>query len=229
MVWAPDAIWDASKGKTLNICFSDTVNDADYYIKVNTWFIGHPNLYVTCCLLLIPYQPELQYSTSDLEHNGTATNSVIRYAYTSDFKTFTSPETFIAPSFSIIDLALLKLPQYGTNSYARFLKDETDTYVYMERSDDGLFGTWTRPGGDSAIIQSRTEGPYAYLDNEVEGKVNLLLDYYWSDGYRPFTSTDLNANAWVDGDRTNFPTNLRHGSVIGINKGRYDALNVTWG
>lgn len=58
MVWAPDAIWDASKGKT-NYYFLDTVNDADYYFKINIWSIGHPNLYVTCCLLLIACQPEL--------------------------------------------------------------------------------------------------------------------------------------------------------------------------
>lgn len=99
----------------------------------------------------------------------------------------------------------------------------------MERSDDGLFGTWTRPGGSAAWIHTQVEGPYAYLDNQIDGKVNLLLDYYGSDGYRPFTSTNMNANAWVDADRSGFPTNLRHGSVIGINQDRYDALNTNWG
>ena len=171
----------------------------------------------------------MQYSTSDSEHTGSPGASEIRYAYTSDFKTFTTPQTLIAASTSVIDLSLLQLPQYGANSYARFLKDESASLVYMERSDDGLFGTWTRPGGDSAWIHTQVEGPYAYLDNQVDGKVNLLLDYYGSDGYRPFISTNLNANAWVDGDRTNFPTYLRHGSVIGINQEKYDALNANWG
>jgi hypothetical protein len=79
------------------------------------------------------------------------------------------------------------------------------------------------------MIHSGVEGPYAHLDNQVANKVNLLLDYYGSDGYRPFTSTNMNANAWVDGDRTNFPSNLRHGSVIGITQARYDALNTNLG
>lgn len=151
---------------------------------------------------------------------------MIRYAHTADFKTFTAPQTLINPSTSIIDLSLLQL---GTNSYARFIKNETATNVYMERSDTGLFGTWTRPGGGTTFIHSGVEGPYAYSDNLQAGKVILLLDYYGSDGYRPFTSTNLNANAWVDGDRTAFPTNLRHGSVIGITQDKYTALKAKWG
>ncbi|KAH8601620.1 arabinosidase [Bisporella sp. PMI_857] len=167
------------------------------------------------------------YPASDPNHTGTPSASVMRYAYTSDFKTFTTAQTLIDVSpTSIIDLSILQL---GTNSYARFLKNESASNVYMERSDTGLFGTWTRPGGSTAVIRTSVEGPYAYADNLVAGKVNLLLDYYGGDGYRPFTSTNLNANAWVDADRTNFPTNLRHGSVIGITQARYDALNAKWG
>lgn len=99
----------------------------------------------------------------------------------------------------------------------------------MERSDSGLFGDWSRVGGEDAIIRSEVEGPAAYLDNEVEGKAYLLLDYYNSDGYHPVESTDLGANDWVDSDRTNFPTNRRHGSVIGVDQERYDALKASLG
>jgi hypothetical protein len=152
---------------------------------------------------------------------------MIRYAYTSDFKTFSKPQTLINKSpTSIIDLSIIQL---GTNSFARFLKNESATNVYMERSTTGLFGTWTRPGGGTTFIHSGVEGPYAYADNVTPGKVNLLLDYFGGDGYRPFTSTNMDANAWVDADRTNFPKNLRHGSVLGIKKEKYDALNSKWG
>lgn len=99
----------------------------------------------------------------------------------------------------------------------------------MERSDTGLFGTWTRPGGSEAIIRSSVEGPYAYLDNLVEGKATLLLDYFDGDGYHPFTSTTLGTGNWSDADRTDFPTELRHGSVVGITQESYDALNTKWG
>ena len=152
---------------------------------------------------------------------------MIRYAYTSDFKTFSAPQTLIDKSpTSIIDLSVIQL---GTNSFARFLKNESASNVFMERSDTGIFGTWTRPGGGTTFIHSGVEGPYAYADNIVASKVNLLLDHYGSDGYRPFTSNNMNANAWVDASRSNFPSNLRHGSVIGINQDRYNALNAKWG
>ncbi|KAH6702013.1 hypothetical protein BKA61DRAFT_661414 [Leptodontidium sp. MPI-SDFR-AT-0119] len=191
MVWAPDAIWDSSKGQ--------------YLVHWASKF----------------------YSSSDTSHIGTPGADVIRYAYTSDFRTFSTPQTLIsAGKTSLIDLAYVQL---GANSYARFLKNESATNVYMERSDTGLFGTWSSPGGGTTFIHSGVEGPYAWKDNVVEGRVNLLLDYFGGDGYRPFTSTNMNANAWVDADRSAFPTNLRHGSVIGITKDRYDALNAKWG
>lgn len=119
--------------------------------------------------------------------------------------------------------------QISGKSYARFVKNESAKNVYMERSDSGIFGSWSRPGGAAAIIRQSTEGPYAYWDNVTPDKANLLLDYYSSDGYHPFTSTNLDANVWVDADRSNFPINLRHGSVIGLTQDRYDALNAKWG
>lgn len=99
----------------------------------------------------------------------------------------------------------------------------------MERSDTGFFGTWSRPGGETAVIKSAVEGPYAYKDNIEEGKVILLLDDFGGDGYIPFTSTDLDTNSWVEADRTNFPTNLRHGSVIGVTEDQYGTLSSAWG
>lgn len=114
------------------------------------------------------------YSSSDPSHTGTPGADIIRYAYTSDFRTFSTPQTLItAGKTSLIDLAYVQL---GANSYARFLKNESATNVYMERSDTGLFGTWTRPGGGNTFIHSGVEGPYAWRDNVVEGRVNLLLD-----------------------------------------------------
>lgn len=162
----------------------------------------------------------------------------MRYSYTKDFRTFSAPQTLInkAPT-PIIDLSLLQLAP-GSNSWVRFLKNESVATVYMERSDTGLFGTWYRPGGAGAIVRGATgggvEGPYAYHDNVTPGKVNLLLDYYGSDGYRPFsakldTAASQNAVNWVDENRSAFPANLRHGSVLGITKQKWDALNAKWG
>ncbi|KAK2760418.1 hypothetical protein FQN54_002488 [Arachnomyces sp. PD_36] len=170
------------------------------------------------------------YDPSDPDHTGTPSESIMRYAHTSDFQTFTPASTLIdATPTSIIDLNILPLTPNTTTSYARFLKNESVKNVYMERSDTGLFGTWTRVGGEEAIIREGVEGPAAYLDNEVEGKAYLLLDYYGEDGYHPLESTDLDSGEWVDSDRSEFPVERRHGSVIGVDGGRYEALKAGFG
>ncbi|EKD20287.1 uncharacterized protein L3040_007295 [Drepanopeziza brunnea f. sp. 'multigermtubi'] len=167
------------------------------------------------------------YKADDPDHVGESGPSEIRYAYTSDFITFTAPQTYIsAAPTSLIDLAIV---QTGGPAYARFLKNESSPSVYMELSQTGLFGTWTRPGGEQAIIETGVEGPYAWRDNKTPLNINLLLDYYGGDGLKPFISTDVDANAWVPADAKNFPKGLRHGSVTSLTQDKYDALNAKWG
>lgn len=166
------------------------------------------------------------YPTSDPNHTGSPSAIRIRYAYTSDFKTFSAPKDYINYSpTNIIDLNILPL---GSNAYARFVKNETAKNVFTEVSTNGLFGTWTRPGGSSAIITSGVEGPAAYWDNQVDGKAHLLLDFYGSDGYRPYESTDVKGGKWKESDRANWPKNLRHGSVLPINATVLSALSAKW-
>ncbi|ORY19127.1 arabinosidase [Clohesyomyces aquaticus] len=164
------------------------------------------------------------YPSSDTKHTGTPSAIRIRYAYTKDFKTFTAPQDYISKSpTNIIDLDILPL---GGSSYARFMKDESAKMVFMELSTTGLFGTWTRPGGSSAAIQSGVEGPAAYMDNQVAGKVHVLLDFYGSDGYRPYETTDVQKgnSGWTASDRGSFPKNLRHGAVLPVNSSVMSAL-----
>lgn len=166
------------------------------------------------------------YPTSDPQHTGSPSAIRIRYAYTKDFKTFSSPQDYINKSpTNIIDLNILPL---GDNAYARFMKDETAKTVFTEVSTTGLFGTWTRPGSATTTIASGVEGPAAYWDNQVAGKAHLLLDFYGSDGYRPYESTDVKGGKWTASDRANFPKNLRHGSVLPINAAQVQALSGKW-
>ncbi|KAK4219878.1 glycosyl hydrolase [Rhypophila decipiens] len=168
------------------------------------------------------------YPTSDPRHTGNPSNIRIRYAYTSDFKTFSTPQTYInyAPT-NIIDLNFLAL---NDTTFLRFMKDETKKTVFAEVSTTGLFGKWTRPGGSSAIIQSGVEGPASYLDNKNPAKVHLLLDHYGADGYRPYESTNPASNSgWTASSRNAFPANLRHGSVLPVTQAQYDALRAKWG
>ncbi|EFQ32395.1 arabinosidase [Colletotrichum graminicola M1.001] len=194
MVWAPDAIWDPTKGQ--------------YLVHWASKF----------------------YAASDPNHTGAPGSTVIRYAYTSDFRTFSTPQTFIDKSpTDVIDLNILPISSDG-RSFARFLKDETLKTVFVEVTTDGLFGTWTRPGGSSATIASGVEGPAAYWDNQVAGKAHVLLDFYGDDGYRPYETANVASNAgWSASPRTGFPSGLRHGSVLPINQTVYDALETRWG
>ncbi|EQB47745.1 hypothetical protein CGLO_13084 [Colletotrichum gloeosporioides Cg-14] len=158
MVWAPEAIWDPSKGQ--------------YLVHWASKF----------------------YPSSDPNHTGAPGPIVIRYAYTSDFKTFSAPATYIDKSpTNIIDLNILPTGTDG-KSFVRFLKDESLKTVFVEVSTTGLFGTWTRPGGASAIIQSGVEGPASYWDNQVAGKAHVLLDFYGEDGYRPYETGNVATN-----------------------------------
>ncbi|KAH8160258.1 hypothetical protein CIB48_g7979 [Xylaria polymorpha] len=169
------------------------------------------------------------YPTSDPNHTGSPSAIRIRYAYTSDFITFTAPQTYIDYSpTNIIDLDILPLDNEG-KSYLRFMKDESIKTVFMEYSSNGLFGPWTRAGGGSGIITSGVEGPAAYRDNTEDSKVHVLLDFYGSDGYRPYESADPKNNKWTASSRTGFPSNLRHGSILPINQTLFDALGKKWG
>ncbi|KAL2257526.1 hypothetical protein VTK26DRAFT_9520 [Humicola hyalothermophila] len=173
------------------------------------------------------------YSPNDPRHTGSPSTTIIRYAHTSDFVTFTRPQTLIDKSpTNIIDLTFLPINE---TSFLRFMKDETRKTVFVEVSADseaGLFGTWTRPGGDGAIIQSDVEGPAAYWDNVVPGKAHLLLDFYGADGYRPYESHQPGSNgggAWTPSDKGAFPSGLRHGSVLPVGEEAYEALRRKWG
>ncbi|KAJ9151301.1 Glycoside hydrolase family 43 protein [Pleurostoma richardsiae] len=168
------------------------------------------------------------YAASDLNHTGTPTNIRIRYAYTSDFQTFTAPQTYIDRSpTDIIDLTILPVLN---QTFLRFMKDETLKTVFVEYSTNGLFGNWTRPGGSSAVIESAVEGPAAYWDNQVAGRAHLLLDFYGGDGYHPYETRNPESNSgWTASNTTGFPTGLRHGSVLPINATVYAALETTWG
>lgn len=101
--------------------------------------------------------------------------------------------------------------------------------MFVEYTTAGLFGTWTRAGGSSGTITSGVEGPAGYWDNQVSGKVHVLLDFYGSDGYRPYESTNPDGNAWNASARTAFPKNLRHGAVLPVNQALYNAVNAKWG
>ncbi|KAK0435579.1 putative arabinosidase [Desarmillaria tabescens] len=168
------------------------------------------------------------YDADDTAHTGTATEDRIVSAYTSDFRTFTEAMDYIViPGTPIIDLTILPL---SDGEYIRFIKNETVLRVWAEHSNGGLFGTWTKIG-DGYVNPYVTEGPLAFHDNEVEGRIHLWLDEYGTDtrvyGYVP-QYTDDGGVTWVNGDRSNFPALMKHGVVVPVNQTQYDAIEAKW-
>jgi hypothetical protein len=173
------------------------------------------------------------YSSADSGHTGTPGATMIRYAHTADFKTFTTPQTYIDHSpYSTIDLTVLPVLANSSSNgitHLRFAKNESNPSVYLETSSNGLAGPWSRPGGPSAVITTGVEGPAAYWDNTIANKAHVLLDFYNSDGYRPYEQSGPNwSNTWTTSSRTGFPTGLRHGSVLPITSSQYNALKLKW-
>jgi hypothetical protein len=146
---------------------------------------------------------------------------MIRYAHTSDFITFTAPQTYFDGG-GIIDLNILPL---SNNGFARFYKNETAALVYQQTSYDGLFGTWvdTHP-----VISSNTEGPAAFWDNAVNARAHLLLDYFGSGaGYKPYRTAYVEGGVWAAENNTT-PVGLRHGSVMSLTSHQWVALDTAY-
>ncbi|GAP88737.1 putative glycoside hydrolase family 43 [Rosellinia necatrix] len=159
------------------------------------------------------------YSTSDTGHTGTASLDRIRYATTRDFATFSAPQDYLAlPDTPLIDQEFLRT---GTNSFTRFLKNETVNQVYQESTTGGLFGTWTRVPG-YLRPESPLEGPAAFADNTTPGLYYVWLDNYTQ--YVPYQTSNLQNPRWSASSTSGFPTGLKHGSVTPLTQKEYDAV-----
>ncbi|KAI0310966.1 arabinosidase [Amylostereum chailletii] len=168
------------------------------------------------------------YANSDTNHTGTAGLDTIMYAYTSDFKTFTKEQVYFASSSApLIDMTLLPL---GGSSYARFWKDESLLRVAEERSTNGIFGPWSRvPNANTWVADVVEEGPLAFLDNAVAGKVHLFLDEYTTaKGYVPLETSDINGGVFTASSTINFPKLLKHGVVKPLTQAQYDTISAKY-
>lgn len=167
------------------------------------------------------------YSTSDPSHQGTAGPDIIRYCTTRDFTTFSAPADYISiPGTSVIDQEFQALPT--ANSFSRFIKNETIGKVYQEVTSEGLFGTWTRVGGDEGyVVQDTREGPASFRDNLDENTYHLWLDNYAGNGnYVPYQTSNIEQGGYTQSDAPNFPQGLRHGSVTPVTQAQYNALQA---
>lgn len=148
------------------------------------------------------------------------------YCKTRDFYTFTEPKVWIDESHSAIDSTVVRDVD-GT--YYRFTKNESKTYIYMEKSDS-LLGEWTMVNSN---IAGGVEGPccFAFNEDDVEkagAKWCLLQDAFGAGGYYPMVTDDL-ASGKFTRISANLPARPRHGTVINITAAEYQAMQEKWG
>ena len=166
------------------------------------------------------------YAADDTQRTGTGSNDMIYYSHTTDFVNFDTPQIWIQEDYSVIDQELLEL---SASSFVRFIKDETATKVYSERSDNGLFGTWTRIDPNNYIIDAVREGPAAYKDINKSYRTWLWLDNYSGQGsYEAYYNDDITQNVWTASDPSLTPTGMRHGTVQQVTQSTLDALNAKY-
>jgi hypothetical protein len=132
----------------------------------------------------------------------------MRYSYTSDFKTFTTPETYVSlGDTTVIDMAFLE----DENTLTRFYV--TGGGPVEQTSTNGLFGDWTTAKG---IIENSSgyEAPYAFWDNV--GSVT---------GNHAWQSTDQASGTFTVNDIHDLAF-MRHLSIMPVTQDQYDALSA---
>ncbi|TDC73422.1 family 43 glycosylhydrolase [Streptomyces hainanensis] len=172
------------------------------------------------------------YAANDPDHTGDTHNRML-YATTSDFRTFSEPETWHDPGYSVIDSTVIE----DDGVFHRFTKDERNPssstpcskFVTQESSTDLLDPAWDFVAdclGRGALSQG--EGPTVFRSN-TEEKWYLFIDEFGGRGYVPFETTDLASGRWTESTGYRLPASPRHGTVLPVTQAEYDRLAERWG
>ncbi|WP_306745254.1 immunoglobulin-like domain-containing protein [Saccharothrix yanglingensis] len=171
------------------------------------------------------------YAEDDPGHTGNTYNKML-YATTRDFRTFTEPQVWVDPGYSVIDSTVIK---HGTEYY-RFTKDERNNtsstpcskFILAERSTelrDTSYDFVADCIGKGSIRQG--EGPTVFKSN-TEDKWYLFIDEFGGRGYVPFETTDLTSGQWRMSTDYQLPSRPRHGTVLPVTKAELDRVRAAY-
>ena len=149
----------------------------------------------------------------------------IYYCKTRDFYTFTDPQVWLEESYSVIDCTVIK--DDVTGYYYRFTKNESSTYIYLERSTS-LMAPFEKVKSWKNIAGA--EGPTSYKLNGKDEWI-LLVDYFGAGGYSPYDIKDFSNPAYtkIAVGTYNLPSKPRHGTVINITGEEYKNIMSAYG
>ncbi|SFR70301.1 Ig-like domain (group 4) [Agromyces sp. CF514] len=167
------------------------------------------------------------------EHSGSSYNRVL-WGATTDFTqgTYAYGGPFVDPGANAIDTTMI---QDGGTTY-RITKDNgLGKGIYMEST---TAARWWEPGTSWTQLQTKigaawaggnaggVEGP-AVFKSHSEDRWYLYVDVIPSTGYRPMTTTDLDAG-WTQLTDPGFfmAPSTKHGGVISLTKAQYDTVRA---
>ncbi|MFE6620058.1 glycoside hydrolase family 43 protein [Streptomyces sp. NPDC057740] len=157
----------------------------------------------------------------------------IYYAHTSDFRTTTTPQTYIERpgTQEIIDTQIVEMPT-GVGNY-RYVRASGDGQITLEGSNS-ILGTWTNLGNLSGIglTGAQVEGPM-WMKFRDRNEWALYLDQYSSGrGYMPVRTTNPSASGTyqmpASGSYDMGATKKRHGSILNLTAAEDSRVLARW-
>ncbi|WP_406036116.1 family 43 glycosylhydrolase [Nocardioides sp. NBC_00163] len=176
------------------------------------------------------------YDEEDPDHAGNTHNRMV-YVTTRDFRTFSEPQVWIDPGYSVIDSTVVE--HEGT--YYRFTKDERNNtsttpcskFIVEEKATSLLDLDWSfvaecigKATADNPGID-RGEGPTIFKSN-TEDKWYLFIDEFGGRGYVPFETTDLESGFFRISSDYQLPSRPRHGTVLPVTKAELDRIRTSY-
>ena len=166
------------------------------------------------------------YAASDSGHTANTYNRMM-YATTSDFRTFSAPQVWVDPGYSVIDSTVIA----DAGTYYRFTKDERSAssgspcgkFILQQKSTTLTSRTYSSVAeciGKGSI--GAGEGPLVFKSN-TEQKWYLFVDEFTGRGYVPFETTNLASGTWKESTAALLPASPRHGTVLADHRGRVEA------
>ncbi|WP_169731994.1 RICIN domain-containing protein [Glycomyces arizonensis] len=175
----------------------------------------------------VVYWASKLYGTSD--HSGSTYHRMM-YATTTDFRNFSEARVWVDKGYSTIDSTVAE----HDGTYYRYTKDERSgtscgKFILSETSTSLTNTNWafqTECIGSGTI--SHGEGPLIFKSN-TEDRWYMFIDEYGGRGYIPFETTDLSSGQWTPVSGYSLPGRPRHGSILPLTYGEYQAIQNAWG
>ncbi|MFB6120732.1 MAG: glycoside hydrolase family 43 protein [Halobacteriaceae archaeon] len=142
-------------------------------------------------------------------------------AETTDFESFTDPEVFLDPGFNVIDATVAR----HDGEYLLAVKDERGANTVDTDHKDVAIGRAETGRGpftplSDPVTPAPVEGPTLY---RADGEWLLLYDHFIEGDYGASRSPDGEAWERAD-DAVSVPEGVRHGSVMGVERGVVESL-----